>query len=682
MPAREALPQVRKQLEALREQIRHHEYRYYALDRPEISDAEYDALVRALQELERRHPQLVTPDSTTQRVGGAPVAGFRQVTHRVPMLSLGNAFTPEELEAWHQRVTKGLKDTPHSYTAELKIDGVGIALTYVKGVLTQAATRGDGATGEDVTANAKTIRSIPLRLRPDGRRPSGPALLEVRGEVYMTLADFKAYNDQAGRSEGELFANPRNAAAGSLRQKDPRITASRPLRFFVHSYGAVEGMTFKTHWEFLNTCKRLGLPVTEQAKRCKSFAEVAASCARLEEQREQLAYEVDGLVIKLNELALQRRLGFTHTSPRWAIAYKFAAHEATTQILDVLPSVGRTGTITPVAKLQPVACGGVTISNASLHNYDEIERLGVRIGDWVVIRRAGEVIPQVIKVIESKRAGTEQPIRIPTHCPECRGPVAKEQEDEVAYRCLNPACRIQLVRRLIHFASREAMDIEGLGEAVAEQVVERALVRDVSDIYRLAQAHLLDLELFGPKRAENLLAAIQMSKSRGLSRVLYGLGVRHVGAKAAGVLAEEFHTMQRLAEADQERLQQIPEVGPVMAEAIAAALRQPSMKRVIERLKESGVKLTEDVVAGPKPFAGMTIVLTGELSGFTRAQAAQLIHQLGGQAGSSVSRQTDYVVVGEHPGSKYTQAKALGVKILDEAQFKQLIGKHSGQVAK
>ncbi len=665
-----ALETIRQQVERLRERIRHHEYRYYVLNQPEIADVEYDALLLELKALEDQHPQLITPDSPTQRVGGVSDEAFRAIRHRVPMLSLDNAFNEEEVLAWNQRVMKGLQKTQPTFVTEFKIDGVGIALTYRQGRLSQAATRGDGETGEDVTANAKTIRAIPLRLRG-----TAPRVLEVRGEIYMTLDEFRAYNHSASAKGNETFANPRNAAAGSLRQKDPRVTSSRPLRCFVHSYGAVEGMRVATHWEFLQTCQRFGLPITEQATQCRSIEEVMQQCRRWEAQRERLNYEVDGVVIKVNELALQHRLGMTFKSPRWAMAYKFPAHQATTQILDVIPSVGRTGTMTPVAKLKPVACGGVTISSVSLHNYDEVQRLDVKIGDWVVIQRAGEVIPQIIKVIESKRTGFEKAIRIPTKCPECAGDIAKEKEQEVAYRCLNPFCPAQRVRRLIHFASREAMDIEGLGEVIAEQLVEKGLLKDVADLYRLTKPQLLELELFGDKKADNLLSAIEASKARGFSRVLYGLGIRHVGEKAATVLAEHFQSLRRLMDAAEEQLQEIADVGPVMAHAIVDHLRHPSTKQLIEKLHEAGVTLTEEAAKGPKPFHGLTFAFTGELSHLTRHDAEAFVRQRGGRAASSVSRHTDYVVIGSNPGSKYQRAKKLGVKILDETQFKRLLGR-------
>ncbi len=664
-----ALSAIRRQAEALREQIRRHDYRYYVLNQPELADAEYDELLRKVRDLESACPQVVTPDSPTQRGGGTPDEAFHPVRHRVPMLSLDNTYDTEELLAWDKRVRKGLNGASSTYTAELKIDGVGMALSYERGRLVRAATRGDGQTGEDVSANARTIRAIPLRLRGQA-----PRVLEVRGEVYMALKDFAAYNLDASRKGGETFANPRNAAAGSLRQKDPRVTVARPLRFFVHSFGVVEGARFQTHWEFLQTCQGLGLPIAEHTVRCDSFREVVAHCTKWQAQRDRLAYEVDGMVIKVNELVLQTQLGMTLKSPRWAIAYKFPAHQATTQVVHVLASVGRTGTITPVAKLTPVSCGGVTISNATLHNYDEVARLGVKVGDWVVIQRAGEVIPQVLKVIESRRTGSEKAVKVPTVCPECGGAIAKEKEAEVAYRCVNPLCPAQLVRRLIHFASREAMDIEGLGDVVAEQLVSRKLVRTVADIYRLTKDQLLPLELFGDKKAENLLAAIAASKRRGLARVLFGLGVRHVGEKAARVLADAFRSLDRVSAATEEQLCGIHEIGPVMAEALVQFTRQPATKALVKQLEALGVKLTEEARKGPQPLAGLSIVLTGELEGFARTEAEARIRQWGGQVASSVSRRTDYVVVGANPGSKYQQAKTLGVRILDEAQFKKLIG--------
>lgn len=649
-----------QQIEQLRETIRHHDSRYYVLAQPEISDAEYDRLMRQLQSLEARAPHLVTPDSPTQRVGGIPDEAFRPVRHATPMRSLDNAFNEEELLAWHQRVAKALPGVSPTYTVELKIDGVGLALTYERGRLIQAATRGDGTTGEDVTANAKTIRAIPLRL---AGHP--PRRLEVRGEVYMARKAFERYH--------ETFANPRNAAAGSLRQKDPRVTATRPLRFFVHSYGAVDGMSFASHGEFLKACQRFGLPLTEETQVCRTFDEARARCRQWEAKRDRLSYEADGVVIKVNDLSLQERLGMTMKSPRWAIAYKFAAHRATTRVLNVLHSVGRTGTVTPVASLKPVACAGVTISSATLHNYDEVDRLGVKIGDWVVIQRAGDVIPQVVSVITSKRTGKERAIKPPSTCPVCHGIIAKEKEEEVAFRCINPSCQAQLVRSLLHFGSRTAMDIEGLGEVVVEQLVSQKLIRDAADLYRLTEADLLKIPLFAQKKAQNVLEMIRTSRTRGLARLLYGLGIRHVGERAARDLAERFGSMSRLMQADLAALEAVPGIGPVVAQALVQFFRQPTTRTLMRRLEAAGLKMTEERRIGPRPLAKMVFVFTGELSSMSRAEAESLVQTLGGTTSSSVSRKTSYVVAGDSPGSKFDKAKQLGVNIIDEAQFKKLL---------
>ena len=655
-------------IEHLRREIRRHDYRYYVLSRPEISDEAYDRLMRELKALEEQGPHLVTPDSPTQRVGGVPDQAFRSVRHASPMLSLDNAFTEDELLAWHQRVAKGLPGLAPTYTVELKIDGVGLSLMYEQGHLAQAATRGDGTTGEEVTANAKTIRAIPLALQG-----APPRRLEVRGEVYMTAETFQRHNDQANRRGEETFANPRNAAAGSLRQKDPRVTAARPLRFFTHSYGTMEGERFATHWDFLQACKAFGLPITEHVRHCRSFEGVLRHCHHLESLRDRLGYEADGTVIKVNELSLQERLGMTLKSPRWAIAYKFPAHRATTQVLEVRPSIGRTGTVTPVARLASVSCGGVTISSATLHNYDEVERLGLRAGDWVVIQRAGEVIPQVVTVIEGRRTGKERRIRPPGKCPECGGAIAKEKEDEVAFRCMNPSCPAQLIRSVLHFGSREAMDIEGLGDIVVEQLVTQRVIRDAADLYQLTEQKLLALPLFAEKKAQNLLQAIRASRDRGLARLIYGLGIRHVGEKTAIDLAAHFGSVARLMQADRAALEQVPGIGAVVAESAAQFFKQPQTHALIKRLGSVGLKMTQETVQGPRPLAGKTFIFTGELTGMTRSQAEALVRQLGGQASSNVSRLTDYVVAGTSPGSKLKKAEALGVKTIDEAQFKKLI---------
>ena len=670
--ARASSRRVAEQAEELRRAIRHHDHRYYVLNQPEISDAEYDRLLRELKTLEDQHPDCVRPDSPTQRVGGVPDHAFREVRHAIPMLSLDNAFSQDEVVAWQQRVAKGLGGIEPTYTVELKIDGVGLALTYERGRLVQASTRGDGTTGEDVTANAKTIRAIPLRLQGDV-----PRRLEVRGEVYMPTEAFARYNDAASRRKEELFVNPRNAAAGSLRQKDPQVTARRPLSFFTHSYGTVAGVHFHSHWKFLEACRRLGLPVTDHATRCRSFDAVRRRCRALERRRGRLGYEADGVVIKVNELALQERLGLTHKSPRWAIAYKFPAHQATTQVLDVLHSVGRTGTVTPVAGLSPVSCGGVTISSATLHNYDEVRRLGVRVGDWVVIQRAGDVIPQVVSVLESRRTGTERAIKPPVACPECGGTIAKEKEEAVAYRCLNPSCPAQLVRSVLHFGSRAAMDIEGLGEVVVEALVGQRLIHGAADLYRLTEKELLALPLFAEKRAENLLAAIGESRGRGLARLLYALGIRHVGEKAALDLADRFGSMAQLMQADGVQLEAVSGIGPVVAESLLRYFRQPQARALIKGLEGAGLDTIQPRnSAGPQPLAGIAVVFTGELSGMSRSEAEAFVRRLGGRASSSVSRKTSFVVAGEAAGSKLEQAKRLGVKVLDDTAFKKLILQH------
>jgi DNA ligase (NAD+) len=669
-----SLSGLAERVERLRKTIRRHDHCYYVLNRPTISDAEYDRLLRELATLEAQARHLITPDSPTQRVGGVPDEAFRPVRHASPMLSLDNAFDETELVAWQERVMKGAPGCSPTYTVELKIDGVGLSLTYERGRLVQAATRGDGETGEDVTANARTIRAIPLRFEGDP-----PKRLEVRGEVYMATKAFERYNSEADERGEETFVNPRNAAAGSLRQKDPQVTARRPLRFFAHSYGAVEGTSFSTHWEFLETCKRLGLPVTEHAARCRSFDEVLARCRELERMRGRLGYEADGVVIKVNERALQERFGMTMRSPRWAIAYKFAAHQATTQVLDVVPSVGRTGVVTPVAKLAPVTCGGVTISSATLHNYDEIERLGLKVKDWVVIQRAGDVIPKIVKVIEQRRTGSERAVKPPKRCPACGGAIAKEKEGDVAHRCINPACPAQLARTVLHFGSRGAMDIEGLGDVVVETLVERGLIKDAADLYhRVTPEPLLTLPLFAEKKAQKLVDAIRASRARGLARLLYGLGIRHVGEKAARDLAEAFGSITTLMEASSGQLAQVHGIGPVVAESVVAFFRQPQTGTLIKKLDGAGVVMTEPRRAGPRPLEGKTFVFTGELSGFTRPQAEALVRALGGTSASSVSRLTDYVVAGGTAGSKLQKAKTLGVKIIDEAGFNKLTKERKG----
>lgn len=668
---------IRKEIDRLRAEIDRHDTLYYVRNQPEISDTEYDRLMKRLQALEEAHPDLITPDSPTQRVSGTPTEEFPSVRHRTPMLSLDNTYSPEEVLAWDKRVDKGLSGEKREYVVEPKIDGVSLSLTYRDGRLETAATRGDGETGEDVTPNARTIKAIPLHLRG-----KAPALFEARGEVYIEKKDFERFNEEARRrgEEEEVFSNPRNAAAGSLRQKDSRITSQRPLKFFVHSFGWVEGSVFTSHWEYLEKCRGYGFATTPGALITSRVEEVLDHYKKVEEKRDKLPFEADGLVVKINDFDQQKTLGFTMKSPRWAIAYKFPAHQATTKILDIIASVGRTGVITPVAKLEPVECGGVTISNTTLHNFDEIKRLGVKIGDTVLIERAGEVIPKVIKVITSKRNGAEKDFKVPKHCPRCGGEVVREKEADVAYRCINPSCPALLEGSILHFSSRDAMDIEGLGEAVVEGLLKEKLVEDVADIYKLDKKDLLRLELFADKRAENLLEGIENSKKRPLSCLIYGLGIRTVGEKAARDLAGHFGTLDALASATPEQLMEIHEVGPVMAEYIGEFFKLPSVKKLIQKFKAAGVNMKDDLAARRAPpeqqvLAGKTFVFTGELSQMSRRDAQKLAENLGGKATGSVSSKTDYVVAGENPGSKFKDAQKLGVKILDEKGFLKMVGK-------
>ncbi|HEX4048911.1 MAG TPA: NAD-dependent DNA ligase LigA [Elusimicrobiota bacterium] len=655
------------ELAALREEIREHDRRYYLLDNPTISDTEYDRLMARLKELEASQPELVAHDSPTQRVGGGLATDFKPVKHAVPMLSLDNAYEEAEIRGWDERVRKNLPpgEAP-SYLVEPKIDGLSCALTYEDGFLIRAATRGDGETGEDVTANARTIRSIPLRLHGPA-----PRLLELRGEVYMTFADFEKINEDEKRAGREPFVNPRNCAAGSLRQKDPGITAARRLRFTAHSYGVWEGSEPSSHSEFLKRCGALGI----RANSYERFSDVDGVVAYFSRFKESvipaLAYAVDGLVVKVDSFAQQRRLGFTARSPRWGIAFKYPAQQATSRVVDVENSVGRTGTITPVAKVEPVFCAGVTISSVTLHNFDEVERLGLRIGDQVLIERAGEVIPKVVKVVEKARKRTE--ILPPRKCPVCGSLVVKE-EGMVAYRCDNPSCPAQLRRTLEHFASRPAMDIVGLGDAAVDQLVSKGLVKDVADIYDLKKEQLLELELFADKKTENLLAQIKASKSQTLDRVLNALGIRQVGEKTAEVLAERFD-MDALLAASEADFMTAQDVGPIVAQSLHAFFSSKEGRSLIERLRRHGLTMAKPQrkIAAGAPFAGKTFVFTGALTLFTREEAEEKVKSLGGKASGSVSSKTSYVVAGADAGSKLKKAEALGVRVLTEKQFEELL---------
>lgn len=669
---------ARREAERLREEIRRHDRRYYELAEPEISDSEYDRLLRRLLELEHERPELSSPDSPSRRVGGCASTAFTPVRLSPPMLSLENAYNPEEFLEWAERAGKALKSDLGELVVEAKIDGVSLSLLYENGVLATGATRGDGSTGEDVTPNVGTIRSIPLRL------PAGaPKLLEVRGEVYMDKRDFAALNEAEKRSGREAFANARNAAAGSLRQKDSRVTAGRPLRFFAHSPGRREGLDEsgepfpgrRTHWDYLRRVRKLGFPVPDVNRVVSGPEEAAAFYKRFESERSGLPYEIDGLVVKVNALDLQERLGATAKSPRWAVAFKYASSQATTVVRGVHFSVGRTGTVTPVAELEPVFCAGVTISSASLHNFAEIARLGLRVGDTVLIERAGEVIPRVVKVIASRRAGREGAVAPPKECPVC-GARLLQEADQAATLCVNPSCPAQLKRGLEHFASRGAMDIEGMGDAVVGQLVDGGKLRGFADIYALEARDLLELELFARKRSDNLLRAVAASKRRPLSRLIYALGIRHVGERLARVLARRFKTLDALARAGIDELTRAEEVGPVVAESLRAFFRQPQTAELLRRLKERGIDPEEpqEPDRSVSPVAGRAFVFTGELQSMPRGEAEARVRSLGAEAASSVTKKTSYVVAGGKPGAKAEKARKLGIPILDEAAFLKLIG--------
>lgn len=644
-----------------------HNYRYYTLSQPTVSDAEYDALMRELVELEAQYPKFKSEDSPSSRVGAKADAALPTVTHKVKMLSLDNTYSVEELRQWDARVRKGLGTDKYELTVELKIDGVSCAVIYQKGVLAQGATRGDGTVGEDVTPNVRTIRPLPLRL--EGKAPD---VLEVRGEVYFDKAEFAAINRERKKNEEALFANPRNAASGTLKLLDSRITAERKLKFFVHSFGRIEGgKHYKSQWDFLQAAKSFGLPVNPSAKVCRNIDEAIKACDAFLKQREALDYDVDGVVIKVNDLKQQDQLGTVLKSPRWAVAYKFPAYQATTDIKDIVVQVGRTGVITPVAELEPVACAGVTIARATLHNFDEIKRLGVNAGDRVLLERAGDVIPKIVKVVEKRSKGV---FTIPKACPSCGEKIVKEQEEEVAYRCVNPSCPEQIARGLGHFASRTAMDIEGLGDAAVDQLLDKGLVKDLAGIYYLTKKDLLGLELFADKKADNLLKAIEASKEKPLSKFLYALGIANIGEKAAGMLAARFGTLDALMAADAQALENIDDVGPVMAASVVSFFKGSRQQRLMARFKEAGLRLSEPKTVKGDRLQGKKFVFTGDLGGWTRQEAEAEVAAQGGQATGSVSKATDFVVVGDKPGSKFAKAKQLGITILDEEAFNAMIG--------
>ncbi|MBF5044382.1 NAD-dependent DNA ligase LigA [Aggregicoccus sp. 17bor-14] len=657
----------------LREELRYHEHRYYVLDAPEISDAQYDRLMRELQELEHQFPELASPDSPTQRVGGAPAEQFDEVEHRVPMLSLANVFDDGELTEFDERIRKQTGLAHIGYVCEPKLDGLAVSVRYEGGKLVLGATRGNGTIGEKVTGNLRTIRALPWELRPsDGLKV--PELIDVRGEVFIKKADFAKLNARREQEDEPLFANPRNAAAGALRQLDPKVTASRPLSIYLYECVPGPGVpAFTSHWEKLEYLRALGLPVNPRNRRLEGLDAVRAEYSAFLAERHAIPYEIDGMVVKVDSEDLRRRLGQVSKSPRWAVAYKFPPEEEQTRVEDIQVYVGRTGALTPVAHLQPVKVGGVTVARATLHNEDELKRKDVRIGDRVFVRRAGDVIPEIVAVVTSQRTGEERAFVFPDHCPVCGAQAVRDEEGAII-RCTGASCPAQLVERVRHFASRNALDIEGVGEKLAAQLVGSGLVKTFADLYRLTLPQLLSLERMGDKSAENLLAAIAASKQTTLRRFLFGLGIRHVGEATAKALAEAFRDPRALFEADLEALTRVKDVGGIMAEVIHAFFHEPQNRAAVEDLLSVGVTPEPPEVVEGGAFQGKTVVLTGTLTRLTREQAKEEIERRGGKVSGSVSRKTDLVVAGEDAGSKLKKAGELGVKVVDEEAFLALLG--------
>jgi len=692
----------KKRIEELREVINHHNYRYYVLDSPEISDAEYDELMKELQQLEAEHPELVTPDSPTQRIGAPPVEAFGLVKHPQPLLSLTNAFSYEELAAWHKRVSKLLGGRQFDLVCEPKIDGLAVALTYVDGLLVTGATRGDGYRGEDITQNLKTIRSIPLSVSREA-----PPRFEVRGEVYLPKAGFKKLNEERAKEELPLFANPRNAAAGSVRQFDSSITAKRPLDIFVYGLGWAEGEAVPdTHWEIMQYLKSLGFKINPNIALCHSLDEVEKYHQSWVESRENFPYEADGIVVKVNSIALQQELGTVAHEPRWAIAYKFPAIQGTTRLKDIGINVGRTGSLNPYAILEQVRVGGVVISSAALHNEEDIHRKDIRIGDWVIVQRAGEVIPEIVEPIVSRRTGKEKEFSIQEKtweiyrkrkgasgeemppgypiCPVC-GSEAIKPQGEAMHRCTNAACPSQALEKIKHFVSRGAMDIDGVGEKLCQALFEAGLVKDAADLYYLTKEQLLGLERMADKSIANVLNSIKESKNRPLARVIFALGILHVGEQYAELLAQEFQSISKLDKASKKKLSKINSIGPKIAESIVAFFRQEGNRRIIEKLREKkvgqglGKRRAKAVKPEKLPFSGREFVLTGKLESFSRPEAEARIKALGGKVGSDVTRKTSYVVMGADPGSKLAKAQKLGIETLNEAEFLEKVYKTGGK---
>src|SRR5579864_4055406 len=666
---------LEKKIESLRDKIRHHEYLYYVLDHPEISDQEFDRLMQQLKDLEAENPSLITPDSPTQRVGGKPREGFVKVRHSSPMLSLDNTYSGEELRGWERRVHElsGRKDV--DYVCELKLDGMSLALIYENGRLARGVTRGDGTTGEDVTLNVRTVRSIPLSIELSKLKKAGiPPDFEARGELLMPTAAFKKVNEERERNGLPTFANPRNFTAGTVRQLDSNITAQRRLDYFAYMLLQNGHTYFDRHSKTLDALEKAGFKVNKHRKLVHSMAEVWSFIQEWEGKRESLPYEIDGIVVKVDRTSLQAELGFTGKAPRWAIAYKYAARAGVTKLEDIRVQVGRTGKLTPVAMLAPVSIGGTTVRNATLHNMDEIERLGVKIGDWVQVERGGDVIPKVAKVIEDKdHPRGHKTFHMPDACPECGTKVVRS-EGEVDHRCVNANCPAKLRETIMHFASRGVMNIDGMGEALVNQLIERGLVKNVADIYDLTKKDLLSLERFADKSAQNILDEIENSKALPLDRVIYGLGIRFVGARTAQFLAEHFGSMDALASAGVEELQNVDEVGPRIAESIVEFFSIPANRKLVERLGAAGLAFKGAKKERGTKLAGKTFVLTGTLAKYTRDEAKKMIEDAGGRVSGSVSKKTDYVVAGADAGSKLDKAKELGVAVIDEKEMEKLAG--------
>jgi len=660
-----------KKISKLKELIERHDRKYFVENAPEIPDQQYDKLYRELKRLEEKFPEFKTPDSPTQRLAEKPAGGFKSVRHELPMLSMDNTYSHGELKSFDERVRKNLGKEKYEYVVEFKIDGVSVSLLYVDGKFDRGATRGNGITGDDVSLNLKTIRSIPLKLLH--KNAELPYVLEARGEVFMARKWFDRLNKEREARGEDLFANPRNAAAGSLKLLDPRITAKRHLDILIWGAGRCSGTDIKKHDELLKFLKKLGLKIMPHVEKCRDIKEVIDLCDRWQKRSRELDYAIDGMVVKVNSLEQQKKLGSTSKSPRWMIAYKFPAERVLTRILDVKMQVGRTGAVTPVAILKPVRISGTTVSRATLHNFDEIKRLDVKIGDEVFVEKSGEIIPKILSVAVEKRTGSEKPVTVPTKCPSCGAPLSKDAGG-VALRCDNASCAAQIKQNILHFASRDAMDIEGLGESLVEQLVDKGVVSDYADLYRLKREDLRKLERFADKSAQNVIDAIEKSKKNELNRLVFALGIRHVGKKAAWTLAAKFGSLRAIAKQSENDLKMIDEVGPVMAGSITSFFRNQKNRRVLEKIEKAYVRTKMTPGRERSLLNGKNFVVTGALRAYTRQGIEELIRRLGGNAGSAVSKNTDFLIAGAEPGSKLAKARALGTKILDENEFKKMIG--------